>query len=144
MGDAMRMKAYQMGELVGIGLLLASTAMQLFYLEPLKREIEWRLVAFNTQQSAQIQLRTTFDSQLTLMSLMNAPTEQIKATETKRDDTLAAYKTSDANISDFMIEKERVENYLELIVIALFGLGSFLAGLGRVLEMQAARNAAGD
>jgi hypothetical protein len=24
----------------------------------LKREIEWRLVAFNTQQSAQIQLRT--------------------------------------------------------------------------------------
>jgi hypothetical protein len=144
MGDAMRMKAYQMGELVGIGLLLASTAMQLFYLEPLKREIEWRLVAFNTQQSAQIQLRTTFDSQLTLMSLMNAPAEQIKATETKRDDTLAAYKTSDANISDFMIEKERVEGYLELIVIALFGLGSFLAGLGRVLEMQAARNAAGD
>jgi hypothetical protein len=43
-----------------------------------------------------------------------------------------------------MIEKEGVENYLELIVIALFGLGSFLAGLGRVLEMQAARNAAGD
>jgi hypothetical protein len=144
MGDAMRMKAYQMGELVGIGLLLASTAMQLFYLEPLKREIEWRLVAFNTQQSAQIQLRTTFDSQLALMKLMNAPVEQIKATETKRDDTLAAYKTSDANISDFMIEKERVEGYLELIVIALFGLGSFLAGLGRVLEMQAARNAAGD
>jgi hypothetical protein len=144
MGDAMRMKAYQMGELVGIGLLLASTAMQLFYLEPLKREIEWRLVAFNTQQSAQIQLRTTFESQLTLMKLMNAPTEQIKATETKRDDTLAAYKTSDANISDFMIEKERVESYLEVIVIALFGLGSFLAGLGRVLEMQAARNAAGD
>jgi hypothetical protein len=140
----MRMKGYQFGELVGIGLLLASTAMQLFYLEPLKREIEWRLVAFNTQQSAQIQLRTTFESQLTLMKLMNAPTEQIKATETKRDDTLAAYKTSDANISDFMIEKERVESYLEVIVIALFGLGSFLAGLGRVLEMQAARNAAGD
>jgi hypothetical protein len=140
----MRMKAYQMGELVGIGLLLASTAMQLFYLEPLKREIEWRLVAFNTQQSAQIQLRTTFDGQLSLMQLMNAPGEQVKATETKRDETLAAYKTSDANIADFMIEKERVEGYLEIIVIALFGLGSFLAGLGRVLEMQAARNAAGD
>jgi hypothetical protein len=140
----MRLKAYQMGELVGIGLLLASTAMQLFYLEPLKREIEWRLVAFNTQQTAQIQLRTQFDSQLTLMKLMNAPAEQIKATEAKRDETLAAYKTSDANISDFMVEKEGVETYLELIVIALFALGSFLAGLGRVLEMQAARNAAGD
>ena len=144
MGDAMRMKAYQMGELVGIGLLLASTAMQLFYLEPLKREIEWRLVDFNTQQSAQIQLRTTFDSQLTLMKLMNAPAEQIKATETKRDETLAAYKTSDANISDFMIEKESVESYIEMIVIGLFALGSVLAGLGRTLEMLAARRAAGE
>ena len=60
----MRLKYYQLGELVGIVLLLASTAMQLFYLEPLKREIEWRLVAFNTQQSAQIQLRTTFELSL--------------------------------------------------------------------------------
>jgi hypothetical protein len=53
----MRLRIYQFGELVGILFLLGSTAMQLFYLEPLKREIEWRLVAFNTQQSAQIQLR---------------------------------------------------------------------------------------
>ena len=40
----MRLRGYQLGELIGIVLLLASTAMQLFYLEPLKREIEWRLV----------------------------------------------------------------------------------------------------
>ena len=58
----MRLKAYQYGELIGILLLLGSTAAQMFYLEPLKREIEWRLVAFNTQQSAQIQLRATFDN----------------------------------------------------------------------------------
>ena len=140
----MRLKAYQLGELVGIVFLLASTAMQLFYLEPLKREIEWRLVAFNTQQSAQIQLQTTFDNQLSLLRVMNAPADLIKETEAKRDQRLAQYKTSDANISDFMIEKERVEGYLEIIVIALFAAGSFLAGLGRVLEMQAARNAAGD
>ena len=81
----MKLRTYQAGELVGIVLLLASTATQLFYLEPLKREIEWRLVAFNTQQSA-----------------------------------------------------------IEIIVIALLALGSFLAGLGRVLEMQAARRAAGE
>jgi hypothetical protein len=144
MGDGMRLKAYQLGELVGIVLLLASTAMQLFYLEPLKREIEWRLVAFNTQQSAQIQLQTTFDNQISLLRVMNAPADLIKETEAKRDQRLAQYKTSDANISDFMIEKERVEGTLEIVVIALFGLGSFLAGLGRVLEMQAARNAAGE
>lgn len=140
----MRLKAYQLGELIGIVCLLASTAAQLFYLEPLKREIEWRLVAFNTQQSAQIQLRTSFDNQLDLLRLMNAPQDLIKATEAKRDQGLASYKTSDANISDFMIEKERVEGSIELIVIALFAAGSLLAGLGRLLEMQAARNAAGE
>jgi hypothetical protein len=140
----MRLKYYQLGELIGIVFLLASTAMQLFYLEPLKREIEWRLVAFNTQQSAQTQLRTTFENQLALLKLMNAPAEQVTATEAKRDATLSAYKNSDANISDFMIAKEGVENYLEIIVIVLFALGSLLAGLGRALEMQAARRVAGD
>ena len=140
----MRLRGYQFGELIGIVFLLASTAMQLFYLEPLKREIEWRLVAFNTQQSAQIQLRTTFDNQLALLKLMNAPAEQVTATEAKRDATLSAYKNSDANISDFMIAKEGVESYLEIVVIVLFALGSLLAGLGRALEMQAARNAGGE
>jgi hypothetical protein len=140
----MRLKYYQLGELIGIVFLLASTAMQLFYLEPLKREIEWRLVAFNTQQSAQTQLRTTFENQLALLKLMNAPAEQVTATEAKRDATLSAYKNSDANISDFMIAKEGVENYLEIVVIVLFALGSLLAGLGRALEMQAARRVAGD
>jgi hypothetical protein len=140
----MRLRGYQLGELIGIVFLLASTAMQLFYLEPLKREIEWRLVAFHTQQSAQIQLRTAFDNQLALLKLMNASPEQVAATAANRDETLAQYKNSDANISDFMIEKERVENYLEVIVITMFALGSLLAGLGRVLEMQTARNAAGE
>lgn len=134
----MRLKGYQIGELIGIFLLLASTATQLFYLEPLKREIEWRLVAFNTQQSAQIQLRSTFDNQIALLKVLNAPSEQIQQTEAQRDKTLADYKNSDANISDFMIDKENVEGYIELIVIGLFALGTLLAGLGRAIEMQAA------
>jgi hypothetical protein len=138
------MRVYQFGELIGIVFLLGSTAMQLFYLEPLKREIEWRLVAFNTQQSAQIGLKTAYDNQLTLMKLLNAPAEQVTATQKSRNEALAAYKNSDANISDFMIAREGVESYLEIIVIALFALGSLLAGLGRALEMQAARQAAGD
>jgi hypothetical protein len=138
------MRVYQFGELIGIVFLLGSTAMQLFYLEPLKREIEWRLVAFNTQQSAQIGLKTAYENQLTLLKLMNAPAETVAATEKSRDETLAAYKNSDANVSDFMIAKEGVESYLEIVVIALFGLGSLLAGLGRALEMQAARRVASD
>ncbi|MEO8422154.1 MAG: hypothetical protein ABI457_13260 [Hyphomicrobium sp.] len=43
-----------------------------------------------------------------------------------------------------MIAKEGVENYLEIVVIALFALGSLLPGLGRALEMSAARRVAGD
>jgi hypothetical protein len=50
----MRLRAYQWGELIGIFFLLASTATQIFYVEPLKREIEWRLAAFNLQQNGQL------------------------------------------------------------------------------------------
>lgn len=131
----MKLRFSYVSELIGVIFLLTSTAMQLFYLEPLKREIEWRLVAFNTQQSAQIQLRTLFDNQIALLKLMNAPGDQIEGTETMRDVTLDRYKASDANISDFMTEKERVEGYLELVVISLFALGSLLAGIGRATEM---------
>ena len=137
-------KVYQFAELLGILLLLGSTATQMFYLEPLKREIEWRLVAFSTQQTAQIQLGTMFDNQVALLRKLDAPAAELAATEASRAKVLGQYKTSDANISDVMIEKERVESSIEIIVIALFALGSLLAGIGRTLEMLAARRAAGE
>ena len=133
----MRLRIHQYGELVGIFLLLASTAVQLFYLEPLKREIDWRLVAFNTQQSAQFQLQASFDNQIAI-KLMNAPAEQVSATAVQRDKVLAQYKTSDANIADIVLAKQDVEGYLEIMLIALFALGSLLTGLGRVPEMRTA------
>lgn len=134
----MRLRIHQYGELVGIFLLLASTAMQLFYLEPLKREVDWRMVAFNTQQSAQLQLRAAYDNQVALLTLMKAPAEQVSATEAQRDKVLAQYKTSDANIADFVMAKQDVEGYLEFVLIGLFALGSLLTGIGRVLEMRTA------
>ncbi|ODT20669.1 MAG: hypothetical protein ABS54_13855 [Hyphomicrobium sp. SCN 65-11] len=134
----MRLRIHQIGELVGIFLLLASTAAQLFYLDPLKREIEMRLVAFNIQQSAQIQLRTAYENQLTLLKVMNAPAEQISGTQAQRDKVVAHYKTSDGDIADVVMEKEKVEGYMEIIVIVLFALGSMLAGLGRLIEFQTA------
>jgi hypothetical protein len=134
----MRLRIHQIGELVGIFLLLASTAMQLFYLEPLKREIEMRLIAFNMQQSAQIQLRTAYENQLALLKVMNAPAEQVSAAEAQRDKVVAHYKTSDGDIADVVMEKEKVEGYMEIIVIVLFALGSMLAGLGRLIEFQTA------
>jgi len=140
----MRLKIHQLGELFGILLLLASTAMQLFYLEPMKRQIEWRLAAFTAQQNAQIQLREAFENQLALLRQMQAPQDVIAATETRRDGIFAKYRNSDADISDYMLEKEKVESYLEIIVIVLFGIGSLLAGLGRTFDMLAARRAAGE
>jgi hypothetical protein len=139
MGDnrAMRLRFYHYGELIGIVLLLGSTATQIFYLEPLDREISWRLVAFSTQQNAQVQVRTAYDNQLSLLRLMNAPADTVKDTEAKRDAAISKFETADANIANYMLSKERVEGYLDIIVMALFALGSLLAGVGRALEMHA-------
>ncbi|MFN0219048.1 MAG: hypothetical protein ACKVP4_09570 [Hyphomicrobium sp.] len=133
----MALRGYQRGELLGVFLILGSVATQMFYLDPLKREIEWRLVAFNIQQSGQVQTKTAFANQLALLRAVNAPAEQIASAEAERDQTLKKYQTADANISDYLIEKERVEDYLQWVVIALFALGSLLTGLGRVMEMAA-------
>jgi hypothetical protein len=101
-------------------------------------------VAFNTQQTAQIQVRAMFDNQLALLKSLNAPAEEITATQARRDALLAQYKTSDANISDFMTAKESVESGLEIIIIGLFALGSVLAGIGRTLQMLAERRVSGE
>lgn len=134
----MHLRIHQVGEIVGIALLLASTAAQLFYLDPLKREIEMRLVAFNIQQSAQVQLRTAYENQLALLKATNAPAEQISATEAQRAKVVAQYRNSDADIADVVMEKEKVEGYMEIVVIVLFALGSILAGLGRLIEFRVA------
>jgi len=134
----MRLKFYRYGELIGIVLLLVSTAMQIFYLEPLKREIDWRLVAFSTQQNAQVQITTIYDNQLALLKVMNAPAEQIAATEAARKKAIDKFETADANVANYLLAKEPVEDYIQIIVIILFALGSLLAGVGRALEMQAA------
>jgi hypothetical protein len=133
----MRLKFYQYGELIGILFLLASTAIQMFYLEPLKRGIEWRLAAYSQQQSAQMQVRTLYDNQLALLKLMNAPADDVKNTEQRRAKAIDKFETADANIANYMLSKEQVEDYLQIIVMIVFALGSLLAGIGRALEMGA-------
>jgi len=134
----MRLRAYQFGELLGVIFLLVSTATQVFYVEPLKREIEMRLAAFNMQQNGQIQIHAIYGNRIATLRALKAPEEDVKAAETDRDAAVARYKNADANISDYLIEKERVEEYLQLIVLGLFAIGSLLAGFGRAMEMIAA------
>lgn len=136
----MPLKFYRAGELIGTVLVLGSVALQMFYLDPLKREIEWRLAAFSMQQSGQVLAQAQYDTHLATLRALNASQESITAAEQQRDKTMQRFDTANANISDFMIEKERVEDYLQWIVIALFAVGSLLAGAGRVIEMSAKRH----
>lgn len=132
----MGFKIYQLGELFGIILLLGATATQMFYLDPLKREIEWRLAAFSTQQSAQVQVKAIHDNRIVLLQMMHAPEERIKEAEAERDASIGRFRNSDADISDYMFEKEGVEEILQWVVLALFALGTLLAGFGRAMEMR--------
>ena len=130
------MRGYQIGELLGIALILASTAAQLFFLEPLKREIEWRLTAFNIQQTGRLQTKTAYDSRIAILQALKVPQEQITSTELERDVALDQYKTADANVSDYLIEKQNVEEYIQWIVVGLFTLGTLLTAFGRAKEMR--------
>lgn len=133
----MKLKGYQWGEILGMLLLLASTAAQIFYVDPLKREIEWRLAAFNMQQNGRVQAQAIFDGRIATLKAVNASTESIASAEKEREAVIEKYKTADANIADYLQEKEQVENYLQIVVIGLFALGTLLAGFGRAMEMRA-------
>jgi len=136
----MALRTYQYGELLGVALILGSVATQMFYLDPLRREIDWRLVAFNIQQSGQVQAQATFDNRIALLNALKAPAEEIVAAEAEKKRIVAKYQTADANVSDYLIDKEQVENYIQWIVLGLFGLGTLLTGIGRAVEMAAQKH----
>ncbi|MDX2204051.1 MAG: hypothetical protein NW223_14970 [Hyphomicrobiaceae bacterium] len=135
----MGLRLHHWGELIGILLLLASTATQIFYVDPLKREIEWRLASFSMQQNSQIQTRAIFDTRIATLRALKAPDEDVRAAAAERDAVIARYATADANISDYILAKQPVEDWLQIIVVALFAAGTFLAGISRAIEMIASR-----
>ena len=135
----MKLRVYQWGELLGILLLLISTATQIFHVEPLKRQIEWRLAAFSIQQNGQIQVRAIYGNRTTILRALNAGQDEIKAVQNERDKLIEKYKTADANVADYILEKEWIENALQFIVAGLFAIGSLLTGFGRAMEMIASR-----
>lgn len=130
------MRGYQLGEMFGIALILASTAVQLFYLEPLKREIDWRLVAFSIQQTGQIQTKAAFDNRIAVLQAIKAEQELITTAETERGNALQQFKNADADVADYLFEKGNVENYIQWLVVGLFALGTILTGYGRAMEMR--------
>ncbi|HPG88705.1 MAG TPA: hypothetical protein PLD46_03560 [Hyphomicrobium sp.] len=130
------MRGYQFGELFGIAMILASTAVQLFYLEPLKREIDWRLVAFSIQQTGQIQTKAAFDNRIAVLQAIKAEPELITIAETERGKAIQQFKNADAEVADYLFEKGNVEDYIQWLVVGLFALGTVLTGYGRAMEMR--------
>lgn len=135
----MRLRGYQWGELIGILFLLASTATQIFYVDPLRREIEWRMATFSIQQTGQLQMKAIYDTRLSTLQALKAPESELRQVEAERDAALARFKTADANIADYLEAKQPIEDALQIAVIALFAVGSLLAGIGRAMEMIAGR-----
>ncbi|MCL4767866.1 MAG: hypothetical protein KJZ80_16690 [Hyphomicrobiaceae bacterium] len=134
----MKLKRYQWGELIGLLFLLASTATQIFYVEPLKREIEWRMAAFNMQQNGQLQMSAIYGNRIATLHALKVPDAEISLVEAERDTMIKRYRTADANVSDYLIEKESVEGNLQIVVLVFFAIGMALAGFGRAMEMSAA------
>lgn len=135
----MRLRGYQWGELFGILFLLASTATQIFYVDPLRREIEWRMATFSVQQTGRLQVEALYDTRLSTLRALKVPDTELQEVENSRVATIERFGTADANISGYLHEKQPVEDILQALVITLFALGSLLAGFGRAMEMVAAR-----
>ena len=135
----MRLRVYQWAELIGILFLLASTAAQIFYVDPLRREIEWRMATFSMQQTGRLHMKAIYDMRISTLRALKSPDTEITKIETERDAVLEKFKTADANISDYLHDKQPVEDNLQFLVIALFAIGSLLAGFGRAMEMMAGR-----
>jgi hypothetical protein len=125
--------------LIGILFLLASTATQMFYVESLKRGIEWRLAAFSIQQVGQIQTREILDNRVSLLIALKAALAAIATAEGAGAKLMDRFETADANVANYGLDKQWVEGALQIAILALFAIGSVLAGFGRAMEMIAAR-----
>lgn len=134
----MPLRTYQWAELVGICFLLASTAAQMFYVDPLRREIEWRMATFSIQQTGQIQVDAIYKAQKATLTALKVPEQEIARVSSDQDAAIARFKTADANIADYLHAKQPVEDGLQVLVICLFAIGTVLAGIGRAMEMVAA------
>lgn len=130
------MRASQWSEIFGILFLLAATATQMFYLDPLKREIEWRLAVFAIQQSAAIETDTIHATHIQTLQTLNASETVIASAEKTRQDDKSRFKNSNADVSDYLIAKQPVEDIIQWITLALFAIGSLLAGIGRLIELR--------
>lgn len=133
---SMSLRSHQFAELFGIILVLGATAVQIFYLEPLKRSIEWHQNVFTQQQNGHVVAEAVFDNRLAILKAMKAEPADIKAAEDDRKKLMDRYQTAHANVAEMVLDEQPVENILQMIVVAMFILGTLLTASGRLAEMR--------
>lgn len=134
----MSFRAHQLAELLGIVLLIGATAVQLFYLEPVKRAIEWRQVVFTQQENAHVLAETVFDNRIAILKAMKVAPPDIETAEAERKKLIDRYDTALTNVANIVLDKEPVEAILQWIVIAMFIIGTLLTTFGPIAELRAA------
>lgn len=137
----MPLRSYQLAELFGIILVLGATAVQIFYIEPLQRKIEWRHNVFTQQQNGQFVAREVAQNRIVLLQALKAPDADVKAAEAALANIKERYLTADANVANMIIDQEPIENILQWIAAFMFGTGTLLTMLGRIAEMRAINKA---
>ena len=130
------LRSYQWFEVLGLLLVFMSTAAQIFYLEPLKREIDWRLVTFYQQQNSQVLANAVFDNRVSILEAVKAPAADIQKATDAKTKLMDRYSMSDASVANVVLSKQDAEGYLQLLIAGLFGLGTLLTVVGRLMEIR--------
>lgn len=130
------LRSYQWFEVLGLLLVFMSTAAQIFYLEPLKREIDWRLVTFYQQQNSQVLANAVFDNRVSILEAVKAPAAEIQKATDAKTKLMDRYSMSDASVANVVLSKQDAEGYLQLLIAGLFGLGTLLTVVGRLMEIR--------
>ena len=130
------LRSYQWFEVLGLLLVFMSTAAQIFYLAPLKREIDWRLVTFYQQQNSQVLANAVFDNRVSILEAVKAPAAEIQKATDAKTKLMDRYSMSDASVANVVLSKQDAEGYLQLLIAGLFGLGTLLTVVGRLMEIR--------
>ena len=102
----------------------------------MKREIDWRLVTFYQQQNSQVLANAVFDNRVSILEAVKAPAAEIQKATDAKTKLMDRYSMSDASVANVVLSKQDAEGYLQLLIAGLFGLGTLLTVVGRLMEIR--------
>lgn len=132
----MQLKRYQWAELIGIVLIVLSTAVQVFFIEPAKRKLELSVIgSFVSQAERNLskELERNFKSLALRDGMSGAKVDELTAG--------LRYNSKEANRvmrfrSDFARTTSFYEGVYSLLALAVFTIGTLLTAVGRYFAMR--------